>query len=157
MKDFSKLTISVVGCELVGILSTPFTIASIPTWYAGLVKPSFSPPNWIFAPVWTILYFLMGVAAHLVWRGGIKKKKVKIALYYFLGQLFLNLLWSVIFFGLHQPFLAFIDIVLLLIMIVKTMREFNNISKIAMYLLIPYVLWVGFAALLNISIVILNK
>ena len=157
MKNFSKLALSVIGCELVGILSTPFTISSIPTWYAGLIKPFFSPPNWVFAPVWTILYFLMGVAVYLVWKENIKKKKVKIALYYFLGQLFLNFLWSVIFFGLHQPFLAFIDIVLLLIMIAITMREFNKVSKTAMYLLIPYLLWVCFATLLNISIVILNK
>ena len=157
MKDVSKLVISVIGCELVGILSTPFTISSIPTWYAGLTKPFFSPPNWIFAPVWTALYFLMGVAAFLVWREGVKKKKVKIALYCFLGQLFFNFLWSIIFFGLHQPFFAFIDIIALLIMIIITMVKFNKISKIALYLLIPYLVWVSFATLLNLSIVVLNK
>ncbi len=157
MKDFSKLMISVVGCELVGLLSTPFTIASIPTWYAGLIKPSFSPPNWIFAPVWTILYFLMGVSVYLVWIKGIKNKEIKIAIYYFSVQLFLNFLWSVIFFGLHQPLFALIDIIALLVAIILTMMKFSRISKTALYLLIPYLLWVSFAAILNGAIVLLNK
>ncbi len=157
MKDFSKLIISVVGCEVVGLLSTPFTIASIPTWYAGLIKPSFSPPNWIFAPVWTILYFLIGISVFLVWRKGIKNKEIKIAIYYFSAQLFFNFLWSVIFFGLHMPLFAFIDIIALLVAIVLTMMKFSRISKTALYLLIPYLLWVSFAAVLNGAIVLLNK
>lgn len=157
MKDFSKLIISIVACELVGLLSTPFTIASIPTWYAGLLKPSFSPPNWIFAPVWTILYLLMGISVYLVWRKGIQNKEIKIAIYYFLTQLFFNFLWSVIFFGLHQPFFAFIDITALLAAIVLTMTKFSKISKAAAYLLVPYLLWVSFAAILNAAIVLLNR
>lgn len=157
MKDYSKLIISVTVCELVGLLSAPFTIASIPTWYAGLIKPSFSPPNWIFAPVWTILYFLMGISVCLVWRNGIKNKEIKTAIYYFSSQLLFNFLWSVIFFGLHLPLAAFIDIIALLIAIVLTMIKFSKISKSAFYLLMPYLLWVGFAAVLNGSIILLNR
>lgn len=157
MKDFYKLIISVVGCELVGLLSTPFTIASIPTWYAGLIKPSFSPPNWIFAPVWTTLYLLMGISVYLVWKKGITNKEIKTAIYYFLTQLLLNFLWSFIFFGLHLPLVAFIDIIALLVAIVLTMLKFNRISKTAIYLLIPYLLWVSFAAILNGAIVYLNR
>ncbi|MBU3979185.1 tryptophan-rich sensory protein [Patescibacteria group bacterium] len=99
MRDFSKLIISVTVCELIGLLSTPFTISSIPTWYAGLIKPFFSPPNWIFAPVWTTLYFLMGVSVYLIWRKGIENKEIKIAIYYFITQLFFNFFWSIFFFG----------------------------------------------------------
>lgn len=157
MKDFSKLMISVVGCELVGLLSAPFTIASISTWYPGLIKPAFSPPNWIFAPVWTALYFLMGESLYLVWIKGVKNKEIKIAIYYFSVQLLFNFLWSVIFFGLHQPLFAFIDIIALLAAIVLTMMKFSRISKTALYLLIPYLLWVSFAAILNGAIVLLNK
>jgi tryptophan-rich sensory protein len=157
MKDFSKLLISVVTCELVGLLSTPFTIVSIPNWYAGLIKPSFSPPNWIFGPVWTTLYFLIGISVYLVLRKGIKNKEIRVALYYFLAQLFFNFLWSVIFFGLHQPLVSFIDIIALLVAIVLTMMKFSKISKMAFYLLIPYFLWASFAAILNGSIVLLNR
>lgn len=157
MKDFIKFVISVAGCELVGLLSTPFTISSIPTWYAGLTKPSFSLPNWIFGPVWTILYFLMGVSLFLIWKKGIKEKEIKIAIYIFLIQLFLNFIWSIFFFGLRQPLLAFVDIIALLAGIVLTMMKFGKISKTALYLLIPYLLWVFFAAILNGAIVILNR
>ena len=157
MKDYSKLIISVVGCELIGLLSTPFTISSIPTWYAGLIKPFFSPPNWIFGPVWTALYFLMGVSVYLVWRKGIQNKEIKIAIYYFLTQLLFNFLWSVIFFGLRLPLVAFINIIVLLAAIVLTMMKFYKISKASLYLLIPYLLWVSFATILNGAIVLLNR
>ncbi len=157
MRDFSKLLISVAVCELVGLLSTPFTIASIPVWYAGLIKPSFSPPDWIFGPVWTTLYFLMGVSVCLIWKKGINNKEIKIAIYYFLAQLFFNFLWSVIFFGLHLPLVAFIDVIALLVAIVMTMMKFSKISKTALYLLIPYLLWVCFATILNGAIVLLNR
>lgn len=157
MKDIQKLIVCVVGCELVGIAATPFTTASIQTWYAFLNKPSFSPPNWIFGPVWTILYFLMGISAFLLWKKGLKNKKVKRALTYFSMQLFFNFLWSLLFFGLHNPLLGLVDIVLLLISIVLTSITFYKISKVASYLLIPYLLWVSFATLLNLSIVLLNR
>lgn len=156
MKYFPKLLVAIIGCELVGILATPFTIASIPTWYANLNKPSFSPPSFLFGPVWTILYFLMGISAFLVWREGTKKEKVMRGLVYFLIQLFFNFIWSILFFGLHQPLLAFFDIIVMLMFIFLTIIQFNKISKTASYLLIPYLLWVSFASILNLSIVVLN-
>ncbi len=156
MKALPKLIVSVVGCELVGILGTPFTISAIPGWYATLSKPSFAPPNWIFGPAWTLLYFLMGVAFYLIWRQGWKKKPVKIAGKYFLAQLGLNFIWSPIFFGLRSPLLGLGVIVALWAMIIMTMRKFYPLSRTAFYLLIPYLLWVSFATLLNAGIVVLN-
>lgn len=156
MNRIVKLLVFVMACELVGIASTPFTLAGIPTWYQALNKPLFSPPNWIFGPVWTILYFLMGVSAFLVWEKGLRARGVKIALYYFLAQLILNFVWSLLFFGLHSPILAFLDIVGLWILIVLTIIKFFAISRVASYLLLPYILWVSFAAVLNFVIVILN-
>lgn len=156
MKNIQKFVISVVGCELVGILSTPFTISAIPTWYATLNKPFFSPPNWIFAPVWTTLYFLMGVSVFLIWQKGIQKEKVKRGFNYFLFQLFFNFLWSLLFFGLHSKLLGLFDIVLLLIFLILTILSFYKLSKIAAYLLVPYFLWVSFATILNISLILLN-
>ena len=157
MKSFPKLVASIIVCEFVGLISTPFTIASISTWYAFLHKPPFSPPNWIFGPVWTTLYFLMGIAVYLVWIKGIKNKLVKRALLLFVIQLFFNFLWSVLFFGLHSPILGLLDISALLISIILTIITFYKISKVASYILIPYLLWVSFATLLNASIVLLNR
>ncbi|MFH1827564.1 MAG: TspO/MBR family protein [bacterium] len=156
MKKIIKFFVAVLVCELVGILSMPFTISAISSWYTTLNKPFFSPPNWIFGPVWTLLYFLMGIAAFLIWEKGLKNKKVKIALFFFITQLFFNFLWSVLFFGLKSPILAFVDIVLLMLFILMTYFQFLRISKAAAYILIPYILWVTFASLLNLSIVLLN-
>ncbi len=157
MRNFLKLIGSIVLCELVGIISTPFTIASIPTWYRTLNKPFFSPPNWVFGPVWTILYALMGVSLYLVRKRGIKNKKTRTAILYFMIQLTLNFLWSLIFFGLHSPVWAFVTIVFLWITILILMMKFYPLSKTAAYLLIPYIIWVSFASLLNLSIVVLNR
>lgn len=156
MKNLPKLIISVVGCELVGILGTPFTIAAIPSWYVTLNKPAFAPPNWLFGPAWTTLYFLMGVAFYLIWKQGWKKKKVKTAGLFFLAQLGLNFLWSPVFFGLRSPVLGLTVIIALWIFIVMTMKKFLPLSKMAFYLLVPYLLWVSFATVLNAAIVILN-
>jgi tryptophan-rich sensory protein len=156
MKNWLKLSISVVGCELVGILGTPFTIAAIPTWYATLNKPVFAPPNWVFGPAWTILYFLMGVAFYLIWKQGLKKKRVKTAMLFFLAQLALNFIWSPIFFGLRAPLPALAIIIAMWFMIALTMKKFYPLSKPAFYLLVPYLLWVSFATLLNAEIVVLN-
>lgn len=156
MKDLPKLIVSVIGCELVGFLGTPFTISSIPTWYATLNKPPFAPPNWIFGPVWTLLYFLMGVAFYLIWKQGWQKKKVKTAGTYFLAQLGFNFIWSPIFFGLRSPLLGLVTILAMWTLIVITIKKFYPLSKPAAYLLIPYLLWVSFATILNASIVILN-
>ena len=150
-----KLATSVVLCELVGILGAPATISAIPTWYAFLTKPFFSPPNWVFGPVWTLLYFLMGISFYLIWRQG-WKKDTKIAGKYFFAQLTLNFLWTFLFFGLKSPILGLIDILALLVLIVLTMKKFYPLSRTSFYLLVPYVLWVGFATALNIAIVVLN-
>lgn len=156
MKNFSKLILSIIGCELIGILGSIFTFSSIPTWYATLNKPSFSPPNWIFGPVWTLLYFLMGVSFYLIFKQGLNKKKVKIALKYFFIQLTLNFIWSPIFFGLKLPLLALFVIIAMWFSIIITINKFFPISKTASYLLVPYLLWVSFATILNTAIVYLN-
>lgn len=156
VKDLHKLIASIVGCELVGIISSPFTISAIPTWYATLNKPYFAPPNWIFGPAWTLLYFLMGISFYFIWRQDWKKKKIKTAGIFFLMQLGLNFLWSPVFFGLRSPLLGLINIVVMWILIVITMRKFYPLSKLAFYLLVPYLLWVSFATVLNAAIVILN-
>jgi len=156
MKNWPKFIVSVIGCELVGILGTPFTLSAIPTWYATLNKPSFAPPNWLFGPAWTILYFLMGVAFYLIWVQDWKKKKVKTAGRYFLAQLALNFIWSPIFFGLKAPLPGLIVIMAMWGLIVLTMKKFYPLSRLAFFLLVPYLLWVSFATLLNAAIVILN-
>lgn len=156
MRHLPKLLVSISIPELVGIISTSFTIAAIPTWYATLTKPFFSPPNWVFGHAWTILYGLMGISAYLVWMKGIQKKKVKEALTIYGVQLVLNFFWSLIFFGLRQPLIALAEIMFLWVAIAITIVQFYKISKPAAYLLIPYLLWVSFASLLNLFIVILN-
>lgn len=156
MKNLPKLIVSIIGCEFVGILGSVFTVSSIPTWYATLNRPPFAPPNWIFGPVWTTLYFLMGISFYLIWKQGWKKKKVKMAGLYFLAQLALNFIWSPIFFGLRSPLIALFVIIAMWALIVMTMKKFYPLSKLAFYLLIPYLLWVSFASILNASIVILN-
>lgn len=156
LNNFSKLVIAIVISELAGIIGSVFTTPSIPTWYAGLAKPALNPPAWVFGPVWTTLYFLMGIAAFLVWKKGLERKDVKIALSLFGGQLVLNTLWSIIFFGLHNPFWAFIEIIVLWLAILWTILAFYKISRPAACLLLPYILWVSFAGYLNYSIWVLN-
>jgi len=154
--DIVKIIISIVICQFAGIIGSIFTRASIPTWYATLTKPVFAPPNWLFAPVWTALYLLMGVSAYLIWRKGLSVPQVKTALTIFAAQLILNAIWSPVFFGLRSPLAGFIVIVLLWITILSTILTFFKISKIAGLLLIPYILWVSLATILNFSILILN-
>lgn len=148
-KDWSKLALAVIGCEAVGMLSTPFTVVAIPTWYMTLNKPAFSPPNWLFGPVWIILYALMGVAAYLA-------RKDKEGMRLFKWQLGLNFTWSLVFFGLRSPILGLINIAVLMWLIWKTMHRFYRISKPAAYLMVPYLAWVAFASILNLAIVLLN-
>lgn len=143
-------------CQLAGGIGSFFTTPAIPTWYADLAKPSFSPPNWLFGPVWILLYTLMGIAAYLIWKQGFNKKEIKIALAIFAIQLVLNVLWSVIFFGLRSPLFAFLEIIFLWIFVLLTLLSFYKISKPAGLLLLPYILWVSFAAILNLSIARLN-
>ncbi|HEU5187002.1 MAG TPA: TspO/MBR family protein [Candidatus Saccharimonadales bacterium] len=131
------------------------TIPNVSTWYAELAKPFFSPPNWVFSPVWTVLYLLMGTSLYLVWTARNKKPK-KPALTMFGMQLILNVLWSLVFFGLHAPWAGVVIIVLLLCSIIATMRMFWQISRVASYLLVPYAAWVSFATVLNSAVAVLN-
>jgi tryptophan-rich sensory protein len=148
----------VVTCLAIGYLSGMVTRSAIVTWYPTLVKPSFNPPNWVFAPVWSMLFIMMGVAAGLVWnRLEFEKEIVKKALIFFAIQLALNALWSYLFFGLHNPMLAGLEIIVLWLMIYETYIQFSKINRIAGYLFIPYLVWVSFAAVLNGSIWWLNK
>ncbi|CAH0334575.1 Tryptophan-rich protein TspO [Flavobacterium sp. CECT 9288] len=158
MNKFLKIIIAVAACLAIGYTSGMVTRSSITTWYPTLIKPSFNPPNWIFAPVWSTLYAMMGVAAGFVW-SEIKSNEevVKKALIFFLIQLGLNALWSYLFFGLHNPMLAGLEIIVLWLMIYETYVQFSKINKIAGYLFIPYLAWVSFAAVLNGSIWWLNR
>lgn len=157
VRDIFKLLVCVVVCLCAGLIGSVFTRGAIPTWYATLEKPSFSPPNWLFAPVWTLLYLLMGIAAFLVWRRGLENRQVRIALIVFLIQLVLNALWSVVFFGLESPLYGLIVISALWVAILFTVLKFFRISSVASVLLWPYLLWVTFAAVLNASIWLLNR
>lgn len=156
VSDTFKLIVAIVICELAGIIGSVFTAPSIADWYAGLVKPALNPPAWVFAPVWTTLFALMGVAAFIIWRKGLKRKDVKIALGIFAGQLALNTLWSIIFFGTHNPGGALVEIIFLWLAILATIIAFAKISKPAAWLLLPYILWVSFAVYLNFAIWSLN-
>ncbi len=158
MNKISKILVVVVTCLVVGYFSGMVTRSAIITWYPTLVKPSFNPPNWIFAPVWSMLYVMMGVAAGLVWsRMEYEKEVVKNALVLLAIQLALNALWSFLFFGLKNPMLAGLEIIILWLMIFETYVKFAKINKIAGYLMIPYLLWVSFASILNGSIWWLNQ
>lgn len=148
--------ISVTICLAVGYLSSFATQSSVNEWFLSLNKPVFNPPNWVFAPVWTVLYILMGVAAGLVWSKGFHHLLVKTALYHFVFQLLLNASWSIVFFGLKEPFWALLVILTLLILLCLTFRWFRVVSKLAAWLLVPYILWVCFATVLNYKIWELN-
>lgn len=157
IKQITILFVFIAIAELAGIVGSFFTVSAIPTWYATIAKPTWNPPSWVFGPVWTMLYAIMGIAAFLIWRKGWDQKAVKIALGIFGVQLFLNAIWSVIFFGFKNPGWAFVDIVFLWIAIVATMVLFAKVSKPALWLLVPYLLWVSFASVLNFTIWDLNK
>lgn len=154
--SYLKLIVSILVCQAAGILGSVFTVSSVSTWYVDLQKPFFNPPSWVFGPVWTLLYLLMGISLYLIWSAGIKEKDEKLAIIIFFIQLALNTIWSILFFGLQSPFLALIEILFLCAAIAITIYYFYKISKTAAYLLIPYILWVIFAALLNLMIYLLN-
>ena len=154
---FRKISIAIVICLLIGFLGSIATQTSVDDWFTTLEKPSFDPPNWLFAPVWTLLYIMMGIAAGLVWYRGLHHAWVKTALYHFLFQLFLNLSWSVVFFGLQEPLGALFVIIALIVLILLTMKWFSVADKKAAYLMVPYLLWVLFAAILNFEIWRLNS
>ena len=155
-KDWTKLLISIVVCQAAGIIGSFFTAPNIRGWYAGLEKPDFNPPNWLFAPVWTLLFLLMGITLYLLWKDEGDHKNRRTALVFFFIQLGLNILWSVLFFGLGAPLLAFIEIVILWFAIWLTFWFAFRVRKTAGILLVPYILWVAFAAVLNFFLWRLN-
>jgi benzodiazapine receptor len=143
------------AAPLIGSLFT--TSEAISDWYAGLNRPFFTPPGWIFGPVWTILYALMALSAFIIWQEGLSSTAVKIALALYLVQLALNALWTPLFFGLQMPLVAFVEILLLWLAILGTIWAFGKLSVPAAVLLMPYFLWTTFAAVLNGSIWLLNR
>ncbi len=153
--QYFRLVASLIFCQLAGVIGSFFTVPAIPEWYASLEKPSFNPPNWIFSPVWIFLFVLMGITLYVLWQN-LAKKEARVAGILFMVQLALNILWSVIFFGLKSPALAFVEILLLWIFILLTMIKAFKVSKVAAYLLFPYILWVSFAAVLNFFLWRLN-
>ncbi len=155
-KKLTYIAITVSVCLVIGFLASFATQTSVNTWYITLNKPSFNPPNSIFAPVWTILYIMMGISAGLVWAKGLHHIWVKTALYHFGFQLLYNALWSIVFFGLREPFWGLLVIITLLILLTLTIRWFYVVSKPAAYLLIPYFLWLCFATALNYKVWELN-
>lgn len=155
--NISKLLASVLLCQLAGVIGSIFTSSSLEDWYFLLEKPPFNPPSWIFFPVWTVLYTLMGISLYLVLEKGLQNSEVKKGVLMFSFQLGLNSLWSFLFFGLKSPYYAFVEIIFLWIVIFLTILQFRTISKTASYLLIPYIVWVSFAALLNYYLWILNS
>lgn len=164
IKNPKLLLFSIVFSFLPGFFGSIFTSRSIPTWYAYLNKPSFNPPNFIFGPVWTTLYVLIGISFYFVLLKRSDKKNVKgkdktlfdKAIKIFVIQLFLNGLWSILFFGFQDVLLALIEIAVLWIVIILNIYFFYKIEKKSAYLLIPYLLWVSFASFLNYNILILN-
>lgn len=155
MKKLFLFLFSIVLSFFAGGIGSYFTYSSVSTWYALLKKPFFNLPDWVFAPVWSMLYLLMGISLYIVLTAKSDKNKI-IGIAYFLIQLILNTIWSIIFFGFRQPLSAFLTIIFLWIFIYLTAKSFYNIEKKAGYLFLPYIAWVSFAAILNLSIVFLN-
>ena len=159
IREYFQLIFCVLICELAGILGSLFTAPAIGDWYSALTKPSLAPPNWVFAPVWTTLFLLMGVSLFLVWKKHshilenvrmLKRRRLGIG--FFVFQLALNTGWSIVFFGFKNPGAAFLEIILLWLAILATVVVFYKISKPAAWLLVPYLLWVAFAGYLNFAI-----
>ena len=152
-----KLISSIVICQAAGVIGSLFTTPSIPTWYASIEKPSFTPPNSVFGPVWITLFLLMGIALFLVWREGLSDRNVRNTFTLFIVQLVLNVLWSAAFFGLRSPLAGLVVIIVLWAAILLTIIRFFGISRAAGALLIPYIAWVSYAAVLNGALYILNR
>lgn len=156
MNKYIKIFISISIPLFIWFISSYFTLSSIESWYLTLNKPFFNPPNWIFWPVWTLLYILMGVSFYRVWNQWFWIHKNKLKMIYFL-QLFLNFLWSISFFYLENPLLWLINIIILWIFIIFNIIYFYAVDKKSWFLFIPYLLWVSFASILNLFIYLLNR
>lgn len=155
-KTYTRLVMAIVLCQIAGLVGSIFTTPAISTWYANLHKPNVAPPNWVFAPVWTTLYLLMGISFFMIWNAGRGKDAVRKPIIMFFVQLALNVLWSYLFFGLKSPLLGLIGIVVLWFMIVFTTIFFFRVSKVAASLLLPYLAWVSLASYLNYLLYALN-
>ncbi|OGO01630.1 MAG: TspO protein [Chloroflexi bacterium RBG_13_52_14] len=155
--EIIKLIVSIVVCEGAGGIGGFFTRDAIPTWYAGLKKPAFVPPNSAFAPIWISLYLMMSIAVYFVWREGLHEEGVELAFTIFWIQLLLNVLWTVVFFGLKSLFGGLVVILLLWVAILVSIIEFFGVSPMAGALLIPYIVWVSIAANLNVRLWLLNR
>ena len=154
-KSIFSLIIWITACLSAGILGA-LTTSPNTQWFQSLNKPFFQPPNWLFGPVWTVLYILMSVSIWLISKQGFKTKIAKQALYLFITQLVLNSLWSLVYFGMQQILGAFVLIIFIWIFILLTIIWFSKINKVAGYLLLPYILWVSFATVLNAALWLLN-
>jgi len=154
-RSLIRLVISLALCFGAAALGSWMTYPNIASWFVGLNKPFFSPPNWLFAPVWTVLYAMMAIAFWRVWTLG-RGTALEVAALAFAIQLVLNVAWSGAFFGLHMPWLALIDIIALILAIIATMGAFSRIDGLASWMLIPYLAWVSFASVLNAAIWWLN-
>lgn len=154
--NYSVAALCIILAELVGITGTVFTLPNIPAWYSTLNKPFFAPPNWLFSPVWTTLYALIGLSAYLIWRRYRFNKKSREYWQYFGAQMILNFIWTPVFFGLKETGLAYAIIVAMAICIYQTIRTGSRLERWAGYILYPYLVWVTFASFLNLSIYILN-
>jgi translocator protein len=154
MNNYLKAVLSITICLAVGGISGYITADAIPGWYVNINKPSFNPPNWIFGPVWTTLYIMMGIAFFLIWKSQSPLKHK--AMLIFSVQLILNFFWSILFFNFHLLGFALIEILCMWLFILLSIISFYPVSKVAAYLLIPYLLWVSFASVLNFAIWQLN-
>ncbi len=157
MKNIWKLIISIAIPLAIGFLGSYFTRPEIDTWYQTIEKPSWQPPNWVFGPVWTTLYIMMGIAFFLVWKDESRGRNRKLAMIFWSMQLVLNFFWSWIFFNQHELGLALAEIIVLWIFIFITIVLFGKINKIAAWLMVPYISWVSFASLLTYTIYTLNN
>lgn len=157
--NWIKLIIALILPQLAGLIGSLATTQAISTWYVSLNRPNFAPPNWLFAPVWILLFILMGIAFYLIWAKTVKKEEKKLqdrAIRLFLIQLVFNTLWSIIFFGQQLLFLAFLEIIMLWLLILLTILQFKKLNQLSAYLMIPYLLWVSFAGILNLAFALLN-
>ena len=154
--ELFRLILSIIICQMAGIIGSIFTAGSVTSWYPTLVKPSFSPPGFYIGLIWIVLFTLMGISLFLIWRETPSNPAARIALYFFAVQLIVNVLWSVAFFGMRSPISGLVVIAFLWVLILITIIKFWPINRTAALLLIPYIIWVSIAAYLNFSIWMLN-
>jgi len=155
-RTYIRLIVAVVICQVAGMIGSLFTTPSIASWYAALRKPDFTPPNWLFGPVWTTLYLLMGISFYIIWNASSERRNPGRAIAIFAVQLALNILWSYLFFALRSPRLGLIEIIAMWVAILATIISFSKILKTSALMLVPYLIWVSLASYLNYMIVVLN-